>query len=104
MKKMIWLCGPMLVAACTSSSNGGGTGTTAAAVSGAPDTHCSGKEIVVVDPNVCKAQTSGNDDAGADAGGGGDGCGGDYGPTMFNSEGDDDDCKYHVKWTSTTSA
>ena len=25
----------------------------------------------------------------------------DYGDTMFNAEGDDDDCKYHVKWTST---
>ena len=25
----------------------------------------------------------------------------DYGPTLFNAEGDDDDCKYHVVWTST---
>ena len=25
----------------------------------------------------------------------------DYGATMFNAEGDDDDCKYHVKWTAT---
>jgi hypothetical protein len=25
----------------------------------------------------------------------------DYGATMFGSEGDDDDCKYHVSWTST---
>lgn len=24
-----------------------------------------------------------------------------YGPTMVGSEGDDDDCKYHVKWSST---
>jgi hypothetical protein len=25
----------------------------------------------------------------------------DYGDTLYNQEGDDDDCKYHVKWTST---
>jgi hypothetical protein len=25
----------------------------------------------------------------------------DYGPTMYGSEADDDDCKYHLKWTST---
>ncbi len=24
-----------------------------------------------------------------------------FGQTMFNAEGDDDDCKYHVAWTST---
>ncbi len=24
-----------------------------------------------------------------------------YGQTMLNAEGDDDDCKYHVKWTAT---
>src|SRR6516162_8576810 len=24
-----------------------------------------------------------------------------YGPTMVGTEGDDDDCKYHIKWTST---
>jgi hypothetical protein len=25
--------------------------------------------------------------------------GSDYGPTMFNAEGDDDDCKYHMSFT-----
>ena len=25
----------------------------------------------------------------------------DYGPTLYNSEADDDDCKYHVKFTAT---
>jgi hypothetical protein len=32
-------------------------------------------------------------DGGADNGG--------FGPTMFNAEADDDDCKYHVKWSAT---
>jgi hypothetical protein len=49
-------------------------------------------------------------DAGAEAGDGGasdDGGGDDggpnnpYGATHFGSEGDDDDCKYHVAWTAT---
>ena len=26
---------------------------------------------------------------------------GDYGPTMYGSAGDDDDCKYYVSWTAT---
>ncbi len=40
--------------------------------------------------------------AAADAGpGAGGGAVSDYGVTMFDSEGDDDDCKYHVKWTAT---
>jgi hypothetical protein len=36
---------------------------------------------------------AGGIDAGADNGP-------DYGDTMNGAEGDDDDCKYHVKWTS----
>jgi len=45
---------------------------------------------------------SGSGDTGADTGDdGGDNGSGDYGPTLYNAEGDDDDCKYHVKWTST---
>lgn len=35
----------------------------------------------------------------ADAGVAMDDGGIDYGDPMFGSEGDDDDCKYHVKWT-----
>jgi len=31
--------------------------------------------------------------------GGVSGSGSDYGPTMYGSEGDDDDCKYHVTWS-----
>jgi hypothetical protein len=44
------------------------------------------------------AGTGGGTGGGA---GGGDSGGSDYGPTMFNAEGDDDDCKYHVSWTAT---
>ncbi|MDP9151623.1 MAG: hypothetical protein M3O36_17010 [Myxococcota bacterium] len=44
-------------------------------------------------------QASCTPDVGAPAGDDGGGCA--YGNTMFGSESDDDDCKYHVKWTST---
>ncbi len=57
------------------------------------DTHC-GSNVVTVNFNACQQQ----DDAGMDDQGDG---GSDYGDTLSNNEGDDDDCKYHVKWTST---
>ena len=98
----------------TGSTSGGssgivGTQSTAAAVAGPADTHCAGKPVVVVDPAACSASETdaghahdddAGDDGGArdhDAGGGAD----EYGATLFGSEGEDDECKYHVKWTST---
>src|SRR5262245_51088682 len=61
-----------------------------AAAGGAADAHC-GTMVQTVDPNACMAQA-----------GGGNQNGGNYGDTMYNYEGDDDDCKYHVKWSATT--
>ena len=79
---------------------------TAAAVAGPADNHCAGK-LVTVDQAVCHVVAS--EDSGQSAGDAGDGDGGavdtlDYGPTQPGSEGDDDDCKYHVKWQSTAVA
>jgi hypothetical protein len=81
-----------LAAACsnegTSCGDGGGP------VIGPPDDHCTapdgGAIVQTVDPAAC------HPDAGPDGG-----STTDYGPTLDNSEADDDDCKYHVKWTST---
>jgi hypothetical protein len=93
------------------SSNSQPATSTAAAVAGPVDMHCTenGVEIkqaigmCVVDGGTSSALSA--DDGGADGGDdGGDGGGGttsDYGPTLYNAEGDDDDCKYHVTWTST---
>lgn len=67
---------------------------TAAVVAGAQDSHC-GTNVVTVNASVCHG--GGSADAGEDAGA----ATSDYGDTMFNAEGDDDDCKYHVKWTAT---
>jgi hypothetical protein len=73
--------------ACSSSLSG----PTGGPVAGAEDTHCSlpdgGTRFQVVDLSSCHLDA----DAGAP----------EYGPTNFNSEADDDDCKYHVAFTVT---
>ena len=117
------------VSGCGSSSPGGPSG---GPVTGALDNHCTNpdgtKKVVTI--GMCTPEGAGamsalaaadadvdanndagaSDDAGAadaatadtggedDAGGGGD----EFGKTMYNSEGDDDDCKYHVKFTVTS--
>ncbi len=87
-----------ILAACSSkdpapdnSPVGGPVATTQA------DTHC-GTKVQAVDPATCHASPedagapTSTDDAGAVA---------EFGATLSGSEGDDDDCKYHVKWSST---
>lgn len=72
---------------------------TAAAVAGPADTHCAGKPVVVVSQAACHvvADAGPPDAAGAEPAA-------EYGPTQYGSEGEDDDCKYHVKWQSTAPA
>ena len=60
-------------------------------VTAAPDSHC-GATVQTT------SQTSCHPDGGVVAVDGGGGTG--YGATMSNASGDDDDCKYHVSWTS----
>ena len=76
------LAGGTLVAIACSSSAGPAGGP----VSGAADTHCNGVPPQVTNQSVCHLAA----DAGPTV----------YGATEYNSEGDDDDCKYHVKFTS----
>lgn len=87
-----------LLAACTSASSP--SGPVGGAVSGAQDTHC-GTTKVNISQSSCQkpAGDAGAGDAGMpmdDAG-----TGPDYGGTMYNQSGADDDCKYDVSWTST---
>ncbi len=82
----VW-AGAFALVACSSSSSSN-SGPPGGAVSGALDTHC-GATSTPVDPATCHAAPPA--DAGAV----------DYGATCYGSEADDDDCKYHVKWTST---
>jgi hypothetical protein len=104
-----------LLAACSnddSSGSGtgdtGGTGDVQTATCSSPgeptpgdaDTHCDGVTTQVVSqPSCTVSDATACDDASGAAGDDDDSC--DYGATMFGMEGDDDDCKYHVTWTST---
>lgn len=94
------LTAAFLVACSSSKTDAPSTLTTkSAAVAGAIDSHCAGKPVVVANAAVCDVKPDGG---GAGAGDGGAGeAAADYGPTQFNSDGDDDDCKYHVAWEST---
>ncbi len=83
------------------SGSGGSGGTSAGGpVDGPADAHC--KATVTVDPAMCMPPTGGAGGAGGATGGMG-GMGGhaeEHNEVLYNSEGDDDDCKYHVKWSA----
>jgi hypothetical protein len=85
---------------------------------GPADEHCKGMTPQVVGPTACSVADAGasinngadgGDAAAADGGDAGaapppGACGEngpDYGATMYGTEGDDDDCKYHVTYTYT---
>jgi len=81
-----------------SSDNNGGTG---GPVAGALDTHCKGADggVMATVVGECLTGSEPTDAAAPEPDGGAPTS--DYGETQFNAEGDDDDCKYHVKWTAT---
>lgn len=98
-------------ASCSSSSDSSPTGAVGGPVSGAVDAHCAARPVVEVDPAACHADSPEEGQAGASgrdddaAGAAGKKCeqthDAEYGDTLPNDQGDDDDCKYHVSWTST---
>jgi hypothetical protein len=78
-------------------------------VSGVVDSHCFGS-TVTVEPATCSGDTSpggagGASESAPESAGGAADCAqthdAEYGDTRFNSDGDDDDCKYHAAWSST---
>ncbi len=75
-------------ASCTSTTTEGPSG---APTTGAPDTHCASKPAQKVDPATCHATPPAADGGAPEED--------EYGPTQYNAEGDDDQCKYHVKWS-----
>jgi hypothetical protein len=99
-----------LVVACSSSTSSTPAPaalsfSSAAAVAGADDMHCAGK-LTEVSQAACHVTAPAAEAGAADAdtdGGAGETTP-DYGPTQPGSEGEDDDCKYHVKWQSTAVA
>ncbi len=99
----------LINSSCSSDDSGGsGTGPTGGPVTGAADAHCDGREPVKVDPATCEGSGAEGgapgDEDGASQAGASD-CNathdGEYGDTLPNSAGDDDDCKYHASFTST---
>jgi hypothetical protein len=107
-------CSVLLSVGCDSSDDQPApSGPVGGPVVGPEDAHCAGQEAVEVDPATCHAASTddGTGEGGASgtagdaAGAGGSDCNqthdADYGDTLFNTAGDDDDCKYHVSWTST---
>ncbi len=111
------LLGALTGVACSSSDTTGGTtgtggnsGPPGGPVSGTPDAHCGAKSQVTnaaactPEPTGSGGGTSSSSSSATTGAGGSTGAGGEaseYGATLENAEGDDDDCKYHVKWTST---
>src|SRR5215475_9454936 len=76
-------------------SSSGPSGPVGGPVTGALDTHCTvNGEDVKQEIGAC--MMGGGDQVDPDAG-----TASDYGDTMYNAEGNDDDCKYHISWTST---
>jgi hypothetical protein len=82
------------LAGCGSSSDGPVGGP----VVGALDMHCGTTKQQI---GQCLTGSAAADAAAADPDGGASSGGSIYGDTMYNAEGDDDDCKYHIAWTST---
>jgi hypothetical protein len=83
--------------ACTSTSDEPKCSTPGGAVVGAADSHCTA--ATPVDLGACHLDAGALPDSGA--GGAGGAAAEEEAATLFGSEGDDDDCKYHVAWTST---
>jgi hypothetical protein len=101
--------GLLITASCGSDSSPSvDTSAVGGPVAGPVDDHCGGK-TVAVDPAACNTpEEEGEGGASGDEAGSGEGgsdCNAthdaEYGDTLPNSEGDDDDCKYHASWTST---
>ena len=95
---------------CSSKDAPAPTGPTGGPVSGPADTHCGTLKQATSDAACRPTTDAGVDapsdaapsDAASDAGdeaGGGD-PGDEYGATLFNAEGEDDQCKYHASFTS----
>jgi hypothetical protein len=86
--------------ACSSSSPAtvdGGVGV----VTGAIDNHCSAVEPIVVKQSSCTLSPDAGTPSESDAGASDDAAPEPEAAINYNAEADDDDCKYHVKFSST---
>lgn len=80
---------PVVIAVgCGSSTPSNTDAAVGGPVTGAADSHCAGVPVVIVNPASCTATPPVGGDAEESA-------------VLYNAEGNDDDCKYHVSFTST---
>ncbi len=100
LRSLFGLSASALAVACSTSGSSSGSssvtvdsGPSGGPVTGAVDSHCA---AVTQPVSAASCHPTVDAGAGADAGGGAQ-----YGDAEYNAEGDDDDCKYHVKWSST---
>jgi hypothetical protein len=91
--------GYLLVQGC---GNDKPTGPAGGAVTGADDTHCVAPDGGLIaqstDQAACQERPP---DAAPGAPDAAEQTGGDFGETLYNQSGNDDDCKYHYAWTAT---
>src|SRR3954464_11817131 len=100
--RTILLLGFATLAGCGSSSDGpvdgpvsglADAGPVGGPVSGLADAHCAGVTPIVVNEASCHPAAGTATDPGTAA---------EEAPVLYNAAGDDDDCKYHVSFTSTS--
>jgi hypothetical protein len=77
------------------------TGPQGGPVSGAADMHCTAADGGVISQPTSQASCQARPDAGPPGTPDADPTASDFGDPMYGVEGDDDDCKYHMKWSST---
>jgi hypothetical protein len=97
----VWLAAATALACaaglgCGSSPSTNGDAAVGGAITGPADNHCSGVTPIVVNSLSCSVTTppdagAQNDDAGTHE---------EMAATLFNAEGADDDCKFHVSFTT----
>jgi hypothetical protein len=104
--------GLLFNASCSSDTpSDTGTGKAGGLVMGDTDTHCDGQTPVMVDPATCTTPEAAGGEGGAPADPGSTSQAGasdcnaehdaQYGETLYDDSGDDDDCKYTASWAST---
>jgi YtkA-like len=81
----------VLALGCGSSTPSAPTGPAGGMVMGAADVHCTTSAGMTVQPTNASSCTSSAPSSGPVV----------CGDQMYGNDGDDDDCKYHVQWTST---
>jgi hypothetical protein len=88
----------VLITACGNDMPSGPAG---GPVAGAEDMHCIATDGGMITQPTSQASCNAVPDAGPPGTPDADQTTSDYGATMYNQAGNDDDCKYHVSWTST---